>query len=67
MISATPPLWLNGWLHSSSHLIAAHSIARPLWDVDNTSAAALSREIRYDGQQPGIPLIDINSKTVIYN
>jgi len=65
MISTAPPLLLNSLLPSSPHLVAAHRIAGPLRDVDNTSVAELSREIRYDGQETGISLVDIDSKAAI--
>jgi hypothetical protein len=65
MISIAP-LWpLDRMLSGSPHCIAGRIIAKPCWDVDNTTAAALSREIRQDGQPQGAPPVDITRWTVI--
>ena len=43
------PLPLDRMLSGSPHSIVGRIIPRPCWDVDNTPAAELSREIRQDG------------------
>ena len=50
-----PPLPLDRVLSRSPHWIIGRIIPRPCWDVDNTPAAELSREIRQDGLAAGRP------------
>src|SRR5262245_55000569 len=42
-----PPLPLDCLLSRSPHGFAGHIIAETRWDVDNTTAAKLSREIQW--------------------